>query len=69
MLIKPGQEFSVATVIEMALRQDIGPDNALGMNVKNVETIQDKKDISKFYNEQYFQRNPLISPEDYFAGL
>ena len=49
MLIKPGQEFSVQTVIEMALRQDIGPDHSLGMNQKKLETTQDKNDISKYY--------------------
>ena len=53
MLIKPGQEFSVSTVIEMALRQDIGPDNSIGMNVKKVETIQDKENIQHYYTEKY----------------
>jgi len=49
MLIKPGQEFSVANVIEMALRQDIGPDHSLGMNQQKLEVVEDKMDISKHY--------------------
>lgn len=32
MLLKPGDEFTADRIIELALRQDIGPDPSLSMN-------------------------------------
>lgn len=32
MLLKPGDEFTADRIIELALRQDIGPDPSLSIN-------------------------------------
>lgn len=41
MLIQPGESFSVQKIIDIALRQDIGPDDAFGAN----------RQISKYSHE------------------
>ena len=42
-LFKPGEEFSVGKVVDMALRQDIGPDPALSRR-SNLYLYQDQID-------------------------
>lgn len=41
MLIKPTESFNVDTVIEKALKQDIGPDPSLAMPRKNMKLLGD----------------------------
>ena len=36
MLLKPGDEFTADRIIELALRQDVGPDPSLSMNKENL---------------------------------
>lgn len=43
MMIKPGEHFTPEKIINLALRQDIGIDNAASVNPK---FLRDEKDIT-----------------------
>lgn len=69
MLLKPGEEFSADRVIELALRQDIGPDPSLSMNTERY-TYRDWDDYDQpnwEYKKKYRDNTPLLDPNAYFA--
>ena len=68
MLIKPGEQFSVETVIEKALRQDIGPDPTMAMNTTDYKYVYDNNPSFPTweYKKKYRDRDPVISAEAYF---
>jgi len=37
MLLRPGEEFTADRVIELALRQDVGPDASMSMNPRDYQ--------------------------------
>lgn len=69
MLIKPGEEFSADRIIELALRQDIGPDPSLSMNRLNyqVRDWEDGMGANWEYKKKYRDNTPIIEPDAYFA--
>lgn len=70
MLIKAGEEFSADRVIELALRQDIGPDPSMSMNKLNYK-LRDWEDgmaANWEYKKKYRDNTPMIDPDAYFAG-
>lgn len=68
MLIKPGEEFSVERVLEKALRQDVGPDPTMAMNVQNYKYNDEKNPSFPIweYKKKYRDRDPVLNPEAYF---
>ena len=68
MLIKPGEEFSAERVIEKALRQDIGPDPTMAMNVQNYKFNDDTNPTFPIweYKKKYRDRDPVLNAEAYF---
>jgi hypothetical protein len=69
MLLKPGEEFSADRVIELALRQDIGPDPSISMNAEKY-TMRDWDDYDQpnwEYKKKYRDNTPLLNPNAYFA--
>jgi ribosomal protein S18 len=69
MLLKPGEEFTADRVIELALRQDIGPDPSLTSNRVNYKHL-DPNDPSQLpfeYKKKYRDTTPVVKPQDYFA--
>lgn len=69
MLIKPGEEFSADRVIELALRQDIGPDPSMSMNRLNyqVRDWDDGMGANWEYKKKYRDNTPIIEADAYFA--
>ena len=70
MLLKPGDELTADRVIELALRQDVGPDPSLSMNRVNYQ-LQDWDDGQApnwEYKKKYRDNTPIIGPDAYFAG-
>ena len=70
MLLKPGDEFTANRIIELALRQDIGPDPSMSMNKEDYQ-IRDWEDNfgpNWEYKKKYRDTTPLIEPDAYFAG-
>jgi ribosomal protein S18 len=69
MLLKPGEEFTADRIIELALRQDIGPDPSLSMNSERYQQ-RDWKDYDQpnwEYKKKYRDNTPLLKPDAYFA--
>jgi hypothetical protein len=69
MLLKPGEEFTADRVIELALRQDLGPDPSLTRNRIDYQ-IRDWDDIGQAqwnYKKQYRDTTPILSPSSYNA--
>mmetsp|Transcript_1616 Transcript_1616/g.2856 ORF Transcript_1616/g.2856 Transcript_1616/m.2856 type:complete len:378 (-) Transcript_1616:177-1310(-) len=67
MLLKPGEEFTADRVIELALRQDIGPDPSMTMNKTDYQYQDWDKNIqpSWEYKKKYRDVTPIIGPEAY----
>jgi ribosomal protein S18 len=67
-MIKPGEEFTPEKIVNLALRQDIGIDNASSINPKY---IRDKKNLSyerKFrLDSDHPTREDYLRPQDYFS--
>jgi len=68
MLFQPGQEFNAETIIELALRQDFGPDPSLANNTKDYITKNDIDPIAQ-WKFKYRKKNPFLDGEAYFAGI
>ena len=69
MLLKPGEEFTADRVIELALRQDIGPDPSLSQNRTDYR-LRNWDDLNKpplEYKKKYRDTTPIIGPEGYYA--
>lgn len=69
MLLKPGDEFTADRIIELALRQDIGPDPSLSMNTEDLR-LRDWDDYDQpnwEYKKKYRDNTPLINEHSYFA--
>ena len=69
MLLKPGQIFSVESVIEIALRQDLGIDTSLVSNQKNFKLEKHNNLSQKKYSLKFVDNNPLLDPEAYYDNL
>ena len=69
MLLRPGEEFTADRVIELALRQDVGPDASVSMNRQDYQYREDHgvQPIWE-YKKKYRDNTPVIGPEAYFAG-
>lgn len=70
MLLKPGDEFTADRIIELALRQDIGPDPSLSM-IKEDYRLRDwdnNEQPNWEYKKKYRDNTPIINPDAYFAG-
>ena len=70
MLLKPGEEFTADRVIELALRQDVSPDDSLSMNKEDyrVRDWDSAEGPNWEYKKKYRDLTPLIEPRAYFAG-
>ena len=68
MLIKPGEEFSADRVIELALRQDVGPDGSMSMNRQNYKLADDRGQSPTWeYKKKYRDNSPILDASAYFA--
>ena len=65
MLMKPGEEFTADRVIELALRQDVGPDGSLSMNRQNYKLADDSPTWE--YKKKYRDNSPVLDSSAYFA--
>lgn len=68
MLILPNEEFTVDRIVEKALRQDIGPDPTLAMNVENYQ-YNDNTNLlfeANEYKKKYRDKTPALGPEAYY---
>ena len=70
MLLKPGSDFTADRVIELALRQDVGPDPSIAMAKQNYKHIDPNDTLAPTneYKKKYRDKDPLLAPEAYFAG-
>ena len=70
MLLKPGEEFTADRVIELALRQDVSPDDSLSMNKEDyrVRDWDSGEGPNWEYKKKYRDLTPLVEPHAYFAG-
>jgi len=70
MLLKPGEEFTADRVIELALRQDVSPDDSLSMNKEDyrVRDWDSGEQPNWEYKKKYRDMTPLVEPDAYFAG-
>lgn len=69
MLLKPGEEFTADRVIELALRQDLGPDPSVTSNRVDYHFRDwDDPEQSKWdYKKKYRDTTPLMNEEAYNA--
>ena len=69
MLLKPGEEFTADRIIELALRQDIGPDPSMSMTAQKYSNRDwDDYDQPNWeYKKKYRDNTPLINEDAYFA--
>lgn len=70
MLLKPGEELTADRVIELALRQDVAPDDSLSMNKEDYRTRDwdSGEGPTREYKKKYRDLTPLIEPQAYFSG-
>ena len=70
MLLKPGEELTADRVIELALRQDVSPDDSLSMNKEDyrLRDWEAGEGPNWEYKKKYRDTTPLIEPHAYFAG-
>ena len=70
MLLKPGEELTADRVIELALRQDVAPDDSISMNKQDyrLRDWDDGEGPNWEYKKKYRDRTPLIEPDAYFSG-
>jgi hypothetical protein len=72
MIIPANGEFSADRVIELALRQDFGPDPSLSGQKRNLRMMEEMDENMESmvwdYKKKYRDKNPLITAEDQFAG-
>jgi ribosomal protein S18 len=69
MLLKPGDEFTADRIVELALRQDIGPDPSMSMNREDLQ-FRDWDDYDQpnwEYKKKYRDNTPIVSEHSYFA--
>jgi hypothetical protein len=69
MLLKPGEELSADRVIELALRQDIGPDPSMAMNAEKHQ-LRDWDDYDQpnwEYKKKYRDNTPMLGSDAFFA--
>jgi hypothetical protein len=69
MLLKPGDEFTADRIIELALRQDIGPDPSMSMNREDLQ-FRDWDDYDQpnwEYKKKYRDNTPIVNEHSYFA--
>lgn len=68
MIIPANGEFSADRVIELALRQDFGPDPSLSGQKRNLRMMEDIgeniESIAWDYKKKYRDKDPLITAED-----
>ncbi len=69
MLLKPGELFTPETVIEKALRQEIGPDPTMATNKENFQ--MDTKHTHPMgpvweYKKKYREKTPMLNEQAYF---
>ena len=59
MLLKPGDEFTCDRIVELALRQDVSPDNSMSMNISNytLKSLQGR-DVDWEYKKKYRDNTP-----------
>ena len=64
-MVPPRGEFSADRVIELALRQDFGPDPSLSSFRKNFKVLDDHMltQVNE-YKKKYRDKDPLIAAED-----
>ena len=65
MLIAPNESFTSQTVIEKALRQDIGPDPSITMMKKDLELLDPDNTFAPLmqYKMQNVNRHPIIDKD------
>lgn len=69
MMVPPGGEFSADRVIEMALRQDFGPDPSLSqtrLKLKHADGPHTQQ-ASWEYKKKYRDNDPMLAPEHHLA--
>jgi hypothetical protein len=71
MLIKPTESFNVDTVIEKALKQNIGPDPSIAVSGKNLRLKEDLpfnyevKNYKDYYTQKTAKENTFPNNDDY----
>lgn len=70
MTLKPNEEFTCDRILEVALRQDVGPDGSMTMNRTDYKTQDmDAGETPNWeYKKKYRDNTPIINPSAYFAG-
>jgi len=69
MILKPGDEFTADRVIELALRQDFGPDPSLTMSQRDWQynNWDDTDQPNWEYKKKYRDTTPQVAPEAYYS--
>jgi hypothetical protein len=68
MIVPAGGEFSADRVIEMALRQDFGPDPSLSAARLNLKMADDSNMQPTWeYKKKYRDNDPTLAAEHHFA--
>jgi len=69
MMIAPGAEFTADRIIELALRQDVGPDRSTMMGKQKYKYADDSVSQPVWdYKKKYRDKDPLLKSEAYYAG-
>lgn len=69
MLLKPGEEFTADRILELALRQDVGPDGSMAMNREDYQYRDWEGEAANWeYKKKYRDMTPILNPSAYFAG-
>lgn len=69
MVVPPGGEFSADRVIEMALRQDFGPDPSMSALKQKLKMSDDSWSQPLWeYKKKYRDSDPTLEANHHFAG-
>ena len=69
MLVPPSGEFSADRIIELALRQDTGPDGSMSMLKQRIKLMDDgSQGPIHEYKKKYRDNDPTLGPDYHFAG-
>jgi len=68
-MVPAGATFTADRIIEMALRQDFGPDPSMAALRNNLRMVDEDniEEASWEYKKKYRDNNPLLQAEHHFA--
>ena len=69
MLLRPGDDFTADRVIELALRQDVGPDPSISLNKEDYQyrDVSTGEGPNWEYKKKYRDMTPILEPGAYYA--